>query len=401
MIDRFVVGGFYRVHSGRGKDENLNAPGMHFEPLAFETSCSLPDHCQNPMRRRTASTPMASWPVWRSSPRRSNSNVRHHWRSNYHAHSIRRRPAAVAEGLQGHQHRDDARRAGRRACGVGGAAVGDPLVARCMASVPKRCIWKCSPTTMTGSSRSIATSLRCAISRRADAQGSALRHRVRDHHLVARARRSRGRARFQSAARAARSFREVVGGRVPQFAVPTAWWRVAGADPLFHRPRARYDLKPLDGMGGSEIFRVRHDDPNRNVIVETLTHDGARTIMAQRYIPEIADGDKRILIVGGEVVPYCLARIPKAGETRGNLAAGGTWRGARTERARPRNREHAGAGAGGARLVLRRSRRDRRLADRDQRHQPDVHGRNRRADRFRRRRMFMVPRWSVQCAAAA
>ncbi|HPT50040.1 MAG TPA: glutathione synthase [Accumulibacter sp.] len=82
-------------------------------------------------------------------------------------------------------------------------------------------------------------------------------------------------------------------------------------------------LKPLDGMGGSEIFRVRHDDANRNVIVETLTHRGARTIMAQRYIPDIVDGDKRILIVGGEVVPYCLARIPKAGETRGNLAAGG------------------------------------------------------------------------------
>ncbi len=83
-------------------------------------------------------------------------------------------------------------------------------------------------------------------------------------------------------------------------------------------------LKPLDGMGGSQIFRVRHDDPNRNVIIETLTIDGARTIMAQRYIPEIVDGDKRILIVGGEVVPYCLARIPKAGETRGNLAVGGT-----------------------------------------------------------------------------
>jgi glutathione synthase len=77
-------------------------------------------------------------------------------------------------------------------------------------------------------------------------------------------------------------------------------------------------------MGGSQIFRVSHDDANRNVIVETLTRDGARTIMAQRFIPEIVHGDKRILIVGGEVVPYCLARIPKAGETRGNLAAGGT-----------------------------------------------------------------------------
>ena len=87
-------------------------------------------------------------------------------------------------------------------------------------------------------------------------------------------------------------------------------------------------LKPLDGMGGSQVFRVRHDDPNRNVIIETLTqqvkHQGTRSIMAQRYIPEITQGDKRILIIGGEVVPYCLARIPKAGETRGNLATGGT-----------------------------------------------------------------------------
>ncbi|ATE61518.1 glutathione synthase [Thauera sinica] len=82
-------------------------------------------------------------------------------------------------------------------------------------------------------------------------------------------------------------------------------------------------LKPLDGMGGSQIFRVRRDDPNRNVIIETLTHDGTRTIMAQRYVPQIAEGDKRILLIGGEVVPFSLARIPQAGETRGNLAAGG------------------------------------------------------------------------------
>jgi glutathione synthase len=83
-------------------------------------------------------------------------------------------------------------------------------------------------------------------------------------------------------------------------------------------------LKPLDGMGGSQVFRVRRDDPNRNVIVETLTCCTARTIMAQRYLPAIAQGDKRILLIGGEPVPFALARIPKAGETRGNLAAGGT-----------------------------------------------------------------------------
>jgi len=83
-------------------------------------------------------------------------------------------------------------------------------------------------------------------------------------------------------------------------------------------------LKPLDGMGGASIFRVTSRDANRNVIVETLTHHGTRTIMAQRYIPEIMRGDKRILLIAGEPVPFCLARIPKAGESRGNLAAGGT-----------------------------------------------------------------------------
>jgi glutathione synthase len=82
-------------------------------------------------------------------------------------------------------------------------------------------------------------------------------------------------------------------------------------------------LKKLDGMGGTMIFRVRADDPNRNVIVETITDDGRRTIMAQRYIPGIAQGDKRVLVIAGKPFGHCLARIPKAGETRGNLAAGG------------------------------------------------------------------------------
>ena len=83
-------------------------------------------------------------------------------------------------------------------------------------------------------------------------------------------------------------------------------------------------VKPLDGMGGSGIFRVRRDDPNRNAILETITDNGRRSIMAQRYLPQILDGDKRILIIGGVPVPFALARIPKAGELRGNLAAGGT-----------------------------------------------------------------------------
>ena len=82
-------------------------------------------------------------------------------------------------------------------------------------------------------------------------------------------------------------------------------------------------VKPLDGMGGTSVFRVRDDDPNRNVIVETVSQYGARTVMAQRYIPAIVDGDKRVLLIAGEPAPYALARIPKAGETRANLAAGG------------------------------------------------------------------------------
>ncbi|MDH5534172.1 MAG: glutathione synthase [Betaproteobacteria bacterium] len=81
-------------------------------------------------------------------------------------------------------------------------------------------------------------------------------------------------------------------------------------------------LKPLDGMGGVGVFRVHAKDHNVNVIIETLTHNGRRSVMAQRFIPEISDGDKRVLLIGGEAVPYSLARIPKAGETRGNLAVG-------------------------------------------------------------------------------
>ena len=83
-------------------------------------------------------------------------------------------------------------------------------------------------------------------------------------------------------------------------------------------------LKPLDGMGGAGVFRIKEDGLNLGSVIETLTENGRRTIMAQRFIPEIVMGDKRILLIGGEVVPYCLARIPQAGEVRGNLAAGGT-----------------------------------------------------------------------------
>ncbi|HCD15841.1 MULTISPECIES: glutathione synthase [Shewanella] len=114
----------------------------------------------------------------------------------------------------------------------------------------------------------------------------------------------------------------------------TAWFSqftpttLVSSDPqrlrAFHAQHGDVILKPLDGMGGTSIFRVKQDDPNLGVIIETLTNYGQNYAMAQVFIPEITKGDKRILVIDGEPVPYCLARIPKKGETRGNLAAGGS-----------------------------------------------------------------------------
>ncbi|MCL5051018.1 MAG: glutathione synthase [Firmicutes bacterium] len=94
----------------------------------------------------------------------------------------------------------------------------------------------------------------------------------------------------------------------------------------FHQKHKDIILKPLDGMGGASIFRVKDDGNNLGVVIETLTAHGQRFAMVQEYLPAIEDGDKRILIINGEPVPYCLARVPSAGETRGNLAAGGSGR---------------------------------------------------------------------------
>lgn len=94
----------------------------------------------------------------------------------------------------------------------------------------------------------------------------------------------------------------------------------------FHKEHGDVIFKPLDGMGGSSIFRLKADDPNFSVIAETLTAGGKNPIMAQKYLPEIVDGDKRILLIDGDPVPYALARVPAIGESRGNLAAGGTGR---------------------------------------------------------------------------
>jgi glutathione synthase len=350
MIDRFVVGGFYRVHSGRGKDENLNAPGMHFEPLAFETSCSLPDHARTRcgaeplLRLRRRCPPGAARCFARTRAHRTPSRE-----------GVAMRIAFIVDPLPSLKAYKDTSIAMMRAA----QATGHAVWAVQQAAIPAR------------------------FPGRADAQGPALRHRVRDHHLAARTCRSRGRARLQPAARCA-IIRRSSRWPISQFAPPTAGGtRSRQLIHLSSTSKRDTILKPLDGMGGSQIFRVRHDDPNRNVIIETLTHDGARTIMAQRFIPEIADGDKRILIIGGEVVPYCLARIPKAGETRGNLAPAAPASPGLT--ARDREIAEALAPVLAERGCCSSARRDRRLADRDQRHQPDLHGRNRRADRLRRR----------------
>jgi glutathione synthase len=108
----------------------------------------------------------------------------------------------------------------------------------------------------------------------------------------------------------------------PKFTVPSLATRDMAALQAFIDEHRDVILKRLEGMGGAGIFRVRQDDPNRNVIVETVSELGGRAVMAQRYIPEIAQGDKRVLLIDGQPVPHCLARIPKPGETRGNLAAG-------------------------------------------------------------------------------
>ena len=108
----------------------------------------------------------------------------------------------------------------------------------------------------------------------------------------------------------------------PKFTVPSLVSRRMEDLQAFIDEHKTTVLKRLDGMGGTGIFVVRHDDPNRNSIVETISLLGTRSVMAQRYIPEIRDGDKRVLLIDGKLVPHCLARIPKAGETRGNLAAG-------------------------------------------------------------------------------
>jgi glutathione synthase len=131
-------------------------------------------------------------------------------------------------------------------------------------------------------------------------------------------------ARIFNAPRAIRDHNEKLAiAKFPEFTAPTLVTRNGELIREFLAEHGDVILKPLDAMGGASIFRVRQDDANLSVIIETMTQLGSRTIMAQRYLPEILKGDKRILLIDGKPAPYSLARIPKAGETRGNLVAGG------------------------------------------------------------------------------
>lgn len=109
----------------------------------------------------------------------------------------------------------------------------------------------------------------------------------------------------------------------PQFIAPTLVTKSEADIRAFHAQHGDIILKPLDGMGGTGIFKVGADGLNLGVIIETLNQGGAQTVMVQKFLPGIAHGDKRVLLIGGKPVPFCLARIPQGGEVRGNLAAGG------------------------------------------------------------------------------
>jgi glutathione synthase len=160
------------------------------------------------------------------------------------------------------------------------------------------------------------------------------------------------------------------------FIAPTLVTRSEDAIKAFHAEHRDVILKPLDGMGGAGIFRVKDDGLNLGSVIETLSHNGAQTLMVQRYLPEISAGDKRVLVIGGKPVPHSLARIPQGSEVRGNLAAGGKGV------AQPLNCRGPWPHARVARPAAGGPRRDWRLPHRDQRDKPHVFSRNHRPNRF-------------------
>ena len=387
MMDSFVVGGFYRVHTERGIDENLNSPGAKYDPLAFETNCHTPDCTGQPGRpaqpllhlRRGGA---AGEP--RRRPRGRGARIRRIGTGGQGGE--RMKLAFVVDPLdQLKAYKDSSiammREAARRGHEVHALEARAMFVARRLRAQrrPAPRTWATTITPGTACSTS-------ATRRLADFDLVLMRKDPpfdQEYYyatlLLERAQ-AEG-ARVVNDPRALRDWNEKLAIlRVPAFAPPTLVASDMARVHAFVDAQGDAILKKLDGMGGTMIFRVRADDPNRNVIVETLTDMGRRTIMAQRYIPEIAQGDKRVLVIGGKPFSHCLARIPRAGETRGNLAAGGTGV-ARPITARDREiAETVGASLAEAGIAVRGPGRDRRLAHRGERHEPHVHRGDRRAD---------------------
>ena len=168
-----------------------------------------------------------------------------------------------------------------------------------------------------------------------------------------------------------------------RFCGPTLVTRSAADIRDFHAEHGDIILTPLDGMGGTGIFRVRADGMNLGVITETLNAGGAQSVMVQKFLPQIAQGDKRVLVIGGRPVPFCLARIPQGGEVR-QPGSRGQGRRAGAVGARPRDLRGAGAGIGGTWFAAGGGGRDWRPCHRDQRHQPNLFPGDHRPERFRR-----------------
>jgi glutathione synthase len=169
----------------------------------------------------------------------------------------------------------------------------------------------------------------------------------------------------------------------PQFIGPTLVTRDARDIQRFHAEHRDIILKPLDGMGGMGIFRVGPDGLNLGSITETLNRGGAQSLMVQKFLPEIALGDKRVLIIGGQPVPYCLARIPQGSEVRGNLAAGGKGVAQALSERDWEIAKALGPILEPTRSVAGRGGRDWGLRHRDQRHQPHLFPGNPAANRIR------------------
>ena len=353
MIDHFVVGGFYRVHTGRGHDENLNAPGHAVRAARLRGHLPAARSGRQPGLRaepllcvRRGRAPRAAAP-----PRSSSSRWRRQYEASAVALSVTRREGADAESAE-RSHPDRAEPAlrlrspplirsavAKRRCTMKLAFVLDPLDAiktykdssYAMMEEAARRGHELSvlhqedilcrdgvvsahrgPIRLTGDKHAwyalgetaraaaVGTSTRCSCARTRRSTWS-----TSTAPTCWSWPRRQG-ARVVNRPRALRDYNEKFSiTRFPQFTVPTLVTRLETRDPRVPR-RAQSDivLKPLDGMGGASVFRLHRQDPNIGVVIETLTHYGRRTVMAQRYIPEIVKGDKRILLIDGKPAPY-------------------------------------------------------------------------------------------------